>query len=224
MSPRRLPRATPSASSNTLLTQGAPNIPGSTVLAYAGAVLAAPIDNAGWRREPQAYLVTFSCYGTHLHGDERGSVDRRHNVPHTPYLEPQRGRAVVARVVMKSPPYALDSDRRGVTLRALCETCNYRGWGLLAAHVRSNHVHAVVATQADRAAVLRDLKAYASRALNKRFPEDQQLKKWTRHGSAPRLWGNAEVVRSVNYVLHGQGERMAVYSPEEFRPPSEPPA
>ncbi len=96
--------------------------------------------------------------------------------------------------------------------------CKYRGWGLLAAHVRTNHVHAVVATGADRHAVLRDLKAYASRALNTRFPKDKLCKKWSRHGSHPALWTDEQIVRAVNYVLHGQGEHMAVYSPESEHP------
>ncbi len=54
------------------------------LLPYPKAVAVTLIDNAGWRREPQAYLFTFACYGTHLHGDERGSVDHLHNVPRTP--------------------------------------------------------------------------------------------------------------------------------------------
>ncbi|MGQ0761444.1 MAG: hypothetical protein ACT4OT_05435 [Acidobacteriota bacterium] len=33
---------------------------------------------------PLAYLITFRCYGTWLHGDERGSVDRKQNVYGTP--------------------------------------------------------------------------------------------------------------------------------------------
>jgi hypothetical protein len=33
---------------------------------------------------PLAYLITFPTYGTWLHGDERGSVDRDHNLPGTP--------------------------------------------------------------------------------------------------------------------------------------------
>lgn len=28
---------------------------------------------------PLAYLITFRTYGTWLHGDERGSVDKNHN-------------------------------------------------------------------------------------------------------------------------------------------------
>jgi hypothetical protein len=30
------------------------------------------------RRQPLAYLITFRCYGTWLHGEQRGSTDRRH--------------------------------------------------------------------------------------------------------------------------------------------------
>ncbi len=37
---------------------------------------------------PLAYFITFTCCGTWLHGDERGSVDREHNTPGTPVLEP----------------------------------------------------------------------------------------------------------------------------------------
>src|SRR5690348_14625961 len=38
------------------------------------------------------YFITFACYGGHLHGDESGSVDRRHNVFGSRSLEtdPQR--------------------------------------------------------------------------------------------------------------------------------------
>ena len=33
-----------------------------------------------------AYFITFVSYGTWLHGDQRGSVDRNHNVFATPLL------------------------------------------------------------------------------------------------------------------------------------------
>src|SRR6266446_4923630 len=36
---------------------------------------------------PVTYLITFACYGCHLHGSESGSVDREHNVHGTPLLE-----------------------------------------------------------------------------------------------------------------------------------------
>jgi len=37
---------------------------------------------------PLAYLITFRCYGTWLHGDERGSVDRFHNQYQSPSAAP----------------------------------------------------------------------------------------------------------------------------------------
>jgi hypothetical protein len=33
---------------------------------------------------PLAYLITFRCYGTWVHGDDRGSMDRKHNIYRTP--------------------------------------------------------------------------------------------------------------------------------------------
>jgi len=36
---------------------------------------------------PLAYLITFRWYGTWLHGDERGSIDRFHNKFETSYIE-----------------------------------------------------------------------------------------------------------------------------------------
>src|SRR2546423_10186376 len=30
------------------------------------------------------YLITFACYGCHLHGDPAGSIDRKHNLPRQP--------------------------------------------------------------------------------------------------------------------------------------------
>jgi len=35
------------------------------------------------------YFITFSCYGTHLYGDESGSVDRQHNVPGSRLMDPR---------------------------------------------------------------------------------------------------------------------------------------
>ena len=37
--------------------------------------------------EPAGHFLTFRTYGTWLHGDARGSVDRFHNVPGEPLRE-----------------------------------------------------------------------------------------------------------------------------------------
>ena len=40
---------------------------------------------------PLGFLITFRCYGTWLHGDERGSIDRGHNSPGEEPLPDGRG-------------------------------------------------------------------------------------------------------------------------------------
>lgn len=68
---------------------------------------------------------------------------------------------------MDQPPYHLDPTRRQAVLRALRGVCAHRGWNLLAAHVRSNHVHAVVEAEAPPEQIMNDFMAYASRHLNR---------------------------------------------------------
>src|SRR5690606_38455625 len=55
-----------------------------------------------------AYLITWTTHCTWLHGDERGSVDRDHNTPHTPYLDPDASRRRSARDLASRPPVTLD--------------------------------------------------------------------------------------------------------------------
>jgi hypothetical protein len=38
---------------------------------------------------PLAYFISFRSYGTWLHGDKRGAIDRVHNRYRTPYLPSQ---------------------------------------------------------------------------------------------------------------------------------------
>jgi len=94
------------------------------------------------------YLITFVCCGRHLHGCESGSVDQAHNTPGTPTLETDHARAAAERERMDQAPYDLDEIRRDAALKAIQQVCARRGWGLLAAHVRSNHVHTVVEAEA----------------------------------------------------------------------------
>ncbi len=70
---------------------------------------------------PLAYFLTFTCYGTWLHGDDRGSVDDGHNVPGTPVLVPDPERWSGERGALREPPYQLDAPRRHVTLQAVRE-------------------------------------------------------------------------------------------------------
>ena len=157
------------------------------------------------------YLITFACYGCHLHGSASGSVDRKHNVPGTPSLTAAPERAAAAASQMDQAPYYLDQVRRGAVLEAVQEVCVHRGWGLLAAHVRSSHIHIVVEAEVPPERVMIDLKAYASRRLNRMRLDEPNRKRWARHGSTRWLWQPQHVSAAIEYVVAEQGDAMAVY-------------
>ncbi|MFZ0591702.1 MAG: transposase [Bryobacteraceae bacterium] len=162
------------------------------------------------------YLITFSCYASHLHGNELGSVDRDHNLPGSRLLEFDPRRLQAIQRSMRQPPYLLDRLRRSAVLKGLQGICSYRGWTLLAAHVRTNHVHVVVDAEARPEKVLNDLKSYASRHLNQSGIDEVNRKRWARHGSTRWLWSREEVSAAIRYVIDGHGEAMAVFETSEI--------
>jgi REP element-mobilizing transposase RayT len=105
----------------------------------------------------------------------------------------------------------MDADRCHVVLEAMREVSQYKQWRLLAAHVRSNHVHAVVDADAAPELVMNAFKAYASRALNLAYPQERGRIRWTRHGSTRYLWSWDKVDAAMRYVLEKQGEPWACY-------------
>ena len=157
------------------------------------------------------YLITFACYGCRLHGDAAGSVDRAHNLPGSPLLEARPGRVAAESRKMDQPSYGMDGSRREVVLAALLERCQQQRWTLLAAHVRSNHVHLVVEAEASPERVMNDVKSYASRCLNRTGLDGPGRKRWARHGSTRWLWKPEHVSAAIRYVVDEQGERMAVF-------------
>jgi REP element-mobilizing transposase RayT len=157
------------------------------------------------------YLITFACYGCHLHCDSSGSVDRNHNIPGSRMVEGAKMRIVAELSRMDQPAYRMENSRRQVVLASFVERCADRQWTLLAAHVRTNHAHVVVEAEARPERVMNDLKSYASRRLNQLGFDDRDRKRWARHGSTRWLWNRDSVLAALRYVVDGQGDPMAVY-------------
>jgi len=157
------------------------------------------------------YLITFTCYGCHLHGHEEGSVDRRHAVPGSRLMDADPDRVSVERQRMDQPQYCMDGPRREAVLCSIVARCSERNWNLLAAHVRTNHVHIVVEAEPRPERVMNDLKSYASRRLNQLGFDEADQKRWTRHGSTRWLWKPESVSTAIRYVVDEQGEPLSVY-------------
>jgi len=156
------------------------------------------------------YLITFGCYGTWLPG-QAGAVNRNHNRFGSRLREADPVEEQRARRRMLQPAYYLDEEPRQIVLEALQQVCSHRQWTLLAAHVRTNHVHAVL--EADKAAeqVMNVFKSYASRALNQSALDPAERRRWAHHGSTRHLWTRDAVTAAVHYVVSEQGEAMAVW-------------
>lgn len=117
---------------------------------------------------------------------------------------------------MRQAPYYLNQIRRDAVLQAIQEVCGYRGWRLLAAQVRTNHVHAVVDAEPEPERVMDDFKAYTSRALNRMNLDRPDRKRWARHGSTRWLWNREHVAAAIEYVVMEQGEHMSVFQVDQF--------
>ena len=110
--------------------------------------------------------------------------------------------------LMCAPPYNLDPKRRRAVLETIQEVCVFRSWDLLAAHVRTEHVHVVVSASRSPEIVMRDFKVYASRRLNQ---AEEDRKRWARHGSTVYLWTHDAVKNAIEYVVERQGQAMEVF-------------
>jgi REP element-mobilizing transposase RayT len=154
------------------------------------------------------YLITFTTYGTHLHGDDRGSVDRNHNQPGTRTIAPDTQPHTQAKHQMKEQPYLLNKPRREIVLDSIRRTCTLSGWRALAIHVRTNHVHVVLASEQSPERIMNSLKSHASRALNSIEPS---CRRWTRHGSTRHLHRGEATQHAIAYVAAAQGHPMESY-------------
>jgi len=148
---------------------------------------------------PVGYLLTFSCYGTRLHGDPRGSVDRYSNIFGTPRIlkNVARNQACLNRLEeppLEEPPYELDPLRRRIVLRSFWETCLGLNWEFHAAHVRTDHSHMVAFSSLPPEGMIGLLKSNATKALKSRALDLDRKHRWTEDGSRRYLWNQNDIL------------------------------
>jgi REP element-mobilizing transposase RayT len=161
---------------------------------------------------PSAYLLTWVCYGTWLHGDERGSVSDKQNQFGIPRISPNVKWQSQEREAMSGPPIVLSPNQRSVVEETVKEVCQHRGWNLLAVNARSNHVHVVVSAGCPPEKTLADFKAWGTRRLREtcRLPAGRKV--WAHHGSTRYLWTDRDVKEAVRYVEEGQDKHPVAHA------------
>ncbi|MFL6282724.1 MAG: transposase [Pyrinomonadaceae bacterium] len=154
---------------------------------------------------PLAYLITFRGYGTWLHGDGRGSVDRSHNVYGAESIPPNERWQQHNTESLKHEAVELDAARRNAVAEAIRETCAFRNWLLRAVNVRTNHVHSVVSAECRPEPLMKALKANATRRMREHGCWGHNHSPWSEGGSRRYLWTERSVELAVEYVVDCQG-------------------
>jgi REP element-mobilizing transposase RayT len=126
-------------------------------------------------------VLTWTTYGSWLHGDERGWVQSGQPGIQTPSLE----RQTIMLVRMTEQAVILNDSQRPLVERTIREVCQFRQWALHAVNVRSNHVHVVLSADLSPGQVLSQLKAWCSRRLSEQ--EGLMAEKDSRNGRK-RWW------------------------------------
>ena len=158
---------------------------------------------------PLRYLITFRCYGTWLHGDDRGSIDRFHNRYKSPYLPRSDRRHAINQRQLRTVPGSLNASQRQSVDSAIREVCAYRRWFLHALNVRTNHVHIVVSIgKIKPGKALNALKAYATRHMRQQGCWEYPHSPWADRGSQRYLLNEQSLALAIEYVTNGQGEDL----------------
>lgn len=156
-----------------------------------------------------AYFITFTTYGTWLHGDPRGSVDSTHNVVGSPPLAPSPVELAARTRAMSEASFWLDTRTRAIVAEAITSLAEHRRWKIEAMYVGTNHVHIVVlAPLHTPQTVASQCKAWSTRAMKAVDLLQGRTRVWTKMASTRYLNSDESRAAAVDYVERFQsGER-----------------
>ena len=160
---------------------------------------------------PLAYHITFGTYGTRLHGDPKGTVDRAHNRPGDPILGQHDAWMCEEQSRMRfSAMFLTDEQRRFIehVFTSLCVECQWQ-YRIVAAS--PDHVHALLTTRVEAKAVRKLLKRRLSQTLSERWPLAAGQVWWASGGSIKWIWNESYLSNVHHYI-----ERQRCTQPDEL--------
>ncbi len=108
-----------------------------------------------------------------------------------------------------SDAFLLDGkQQRSIVENSISNVCKFRGYGMFAINVRTNHAHCVVAAAKKPEPIMTAFKANATRELREAGLVGESQQVWSRGGSQRYLCKSNHVTRAVDYVLYGQGDDL----------------
>jgi len=149
---------------------------------------------------PLAYHITFGTYGTRLHGDPRGTVDRRRNRPGDPIVGRNEAWQRMEASRLSHPPILLTVPQRVYAERAVISICQRGRWTYKEAACGPDHVHVLLSARRDGKAIRRWLKRWLGEALSARWPLRVGQSWWATGGSVKWIWDAGYLERVTQYV------------------------
>ena len=149
---------------------------------------------------PLAYHITFGTYGTRLHGDLRGTIDRRHNIRGEPVLGQNDAWRRTEKAILRCPPVFLTPEQREYAEVEIPFICDRGHWGYHIAACQTDHVHVLLTADREGPAVRRWLKRWLGDALSQRWPVPGERTWWAKGGSVKWVWDPGYRQRVFEYI------------------------
>ena len=163
--------------------------------------------------KPLAYFITFTTYGTWLHGDPRKSVMQKDGMPKI--VEPNLSLHKQTLDKLKNQPVYFDIAQRRIVLDTIINHCRIKQRKLWAVHVRTNHVHLLLRSEGKVELVMEGIKSWATRNLRKAGHNIPKV--WTTGGSKKFVFTHEKLKEKIHYVIYEQGEMMQYYLSDNFQ-------
>jgi REP element-mobilizing transposase RayT len=149
---------------------------------------------------PLAYHITVGTYGTRLHGDDRGTVDRRMNRPGDPIIGHVEQWERMERAALRFPPRVFTPDQMRLVESLVPAVCDRGGWTVRARACAPDHLHVLVSGAADGSLIRKRMKRWLTQALAEHVPLEPEQTFWAECGSVKWVWTDEYLGRVDRYV------------------------
>jgi REP element-mobilizing transposase RayT len=149
---------------------------------------------------PLAYHITFGTYGTRLHGDPRGTVERAQNR----YGDPIKGadQRCWSRETgkLRYRPVCLTLEQRCFAENVIPNICLRGRWAYFNCAAASDHVHTLLSAGADGLKVRMWLKRWLGEALAAKWPLLEGQTWWAEGGSVKWVLDQCYFAKVREYI------------------------
>src|SRR5262245_61537054 len=116
-----------------------------------------------------AFHITWGTYGTRLHGDPRGTVDRAHNEFGSPVLGFDEHRWEQEKANLKFSPVIFTHEQMIFIEQTIPTICERGGWELITCAAGPDHVHNILKSDQDPETIRRLLKRWLGQELSAHY-------------------------------------------------------